>query len=282
MGIFIVKQKIKVNEKPTISVITPTYNASSTLENALLCVANQRYRPIEHLIVDGLSTDDTKSLVKRYQKEFPHIRFDSRKDKGIYDAMNRGINMAKGDWIYFLGADDLLYNDTVFSDLYEEGHFGREEVIYGNVHVVGDTSWAKDGTLYDGRFDLAKLFKKNICHQAIFYPSSVIKKAGYFNKKYFISADWEYNIRCSATKEFTYVDKTIAKFMGGGTSTVGGTDDMGDDIPKIVMNYFNLDPKDESLHNPLSPFYPIVTRYKKVTWLSRLSRVFYKRISDKR
>jgi len=267
--------------RPTISIITPTYNASASIEKAILCVANQSYRPIEHLIIDGLSTDDTVSIVKSYQGEFSHIRLFSNKDKGIYDAMNRGIDLNKGDWIYFLGADDLLFSDTVFSELYNEGHFNRDEVFYGNVLVVGDTSWAKDGTLYDGRFDLEKLFKNNICHQAIFYPASVIKKAGYFNRKYFIAADWEYNIRCYAVKEFFHVDKTIAKFTGGGKSSAGGLDGIGNDIPKIVMKYFYLNPKDKSLYEPASPFYPIVSRYKKETLFYRLLRLINQKLLRK-
>jgi len=257
---------------PALSVITTTFNAAATIEQAILCVAKQSFRPVEHWIIDGLSTDNTVSIVKSYQEKFPHLRIISEKDRGIYDAMNRGIDLVRGNWIYFLGADDLLVHDRVFNELYSEGHFYRNDVFYGNVLVQGDTSWAKDGTLYDGRFDLHKLFRHNICHQAIFYPAGVIREAGYFNLKYHVAADWEYNIRCYARKEFVYVDKTIAVFNGGGKSSHGGTDGIGDDIPEIVMKYFYLDPTDRSLYDPSSPFYPIIKRYKKNTVFNRFVR----------
>lgn len=246
--------------RPTISVITPTYNASATVERALLSVARQSYGPVEHLIIDGCSTDDTLAIVERYRAVFPHIRVVSEKDDGVYDAMNKGIDMCRSDWVYFLGADDLLFSDMVFTELHQEGHLARDRVFYGDVLVEGDTSWAKDGTRYDGPFDLEKLFRQNICHQAIFYPAGVIRKAGYFDKKYFIAADWEYNIRCAAAGEFVYIDKIIARFTGGGTSSAGGIDGIGNDIPGIVAKYFHLDLNDPSLRDENSPFRLVAQR----------------------
>jgi len=259
----------KDKNRPKISVITTTYNASATIEQALLTVANQRYEPLEHLIIDGLSEDNTVSIVEKYQKKFPHIRMVSQKDKGIYDAMNKGIDLSCGDWLFFLGADDVLYNENVFNELYDEGYLSKKEVVYGNVLVVGDTSWAKDGTLYDGRFDLHKLFRNNICHQAIFYPAEIVKETGYFNMKYFISADWDFNIRCYAKKEFRFVDKIIAKFTGGGTSSAGGVDGIGADLPEIIVKNFRLN-TDIKQYDPSSPFYSMVERYKKKSLIDKI------------
>ncbi len=253
--------------RPKISIITPTYNASATIERVLSSVANQSYEQIEHLIIDGCSTDDTLAIVDGYRQKCPHIRVVSEKDAGIYDAMNKGIDLCSGDWIYFLGSDDLLFSDTIFGELNDEGHLSTDRVIYGNVLILGDTSWATDGARYDGPFDLEKLFRKNICHQAILYPAAVMHKVGYFNKKYFIAADWEYNIRCAAAGELVYVDKIIAKFTGGGKSSAGGIDGIGNDIPRIVADCFHLDLNDPSLYADNSPFRGVVQRLRR-RWLA--------------
>ena len=169
---------------PKISIITPTLNVEATVKQAILSVANQTYREVEHLIIDGKSTDNTVSIIRNLQKKHKHIRLIQEKDTGIYNAMNKGLDLYKGDWVYFLGADDELYDEDVLSDLYAKGAFTQKKVFYGNVSIKGNTSWAKDKTIYDGQFDLKKILTKNICHQAIFYPKHIVKEIGYYNEKY--------------------------------------------------------------------------------------------------
>ncbi len=225
-------------KRPLISVVTPTLNAEATIERAILSVANQGYDPIEHWIIDGGSSDATLQIVEVLQARFPHIHVRFGPDRGIYDAMNRGLDTVAGDWIYFLGADDELYSNTVFKELYEEGYLALDGLLHGDVMVVGDGSWARDGTVYDGKFDLEKLFKKNICHQAILYPSALMRRVGYFKQKYFVSADWEYNIRCAACCDLIYVNKIIAKFASGGLSSTGDGDCFGTHLQSIVQKHF--------------------------------------------
>jgi len=247
---------------PKISIITPTWNAAATIEKTLLSAVNQRYKEIEHIFIDNSSTDQTVSIIRNYQKEFNQIRFISENDNGVYDAMNKGLDLCTGDWIYFLGADDEFYNEHVLEDLVKSGLFQPEQVIYGNVLIKGDAAWAKDGTVYDGPFNLEKLFSKNICHQSIFYPRSVIKEVGYFSDKYQITADWDYNVRCFAKYKFTYTDKIIAIFYGGGKSSVTGVHCFHDDLPKNVIKYFQLDPLDPRYHVNSSPFYYPISRFR--------------------
>lgn len=248
---------------PKISIITPTYNAAATIEKVILSVANQSYENIEHLFIDGLSTDNTLSIIKKYQQKFKHIKLFTEKDNGIYDAMNKGIILSKGDWLYFLGADDELFNANIFTELYNEEYLFKPNILYGNVYINGDIPWAKDKMIYDGPFDLSKLLKKNICHQAILYPAFVIRKIGFYNEKYYITADWEYNIRCYSQFEFVYIDKVIAIFNSGGKSSIGEMDDLMIDLPELLLRYFNLNPRDKSIYSNQSPFSSVMAGYQK-------------------
>src|ERR1700722_16529958 len=98
-----------------LSIIIPTYNSQNTILTALQSIVKQSFDDFEIIIVDGLSNDDTVTIVKNFQDD--RIKIISELDNGIYDAMNKGIDRAKGDWLYFLGSDDRLYNDTVLEDV---------------------------------------------------------------------------------------------------------------------------------------------------------------------
>jgi glycosyltransferase involved in cell wall biosynthesis len=206
---------------PLISIITPTLNSGSYIENCLLSVAGQTYGNIEHLIIDGRSTDDTLDIVKRFKARHLHVRLVSEIDNGIYDAMNKGIRQANGEWIYFLGSDDKFYDDYVLTDIFTRKSYRETKIIYGDVLINGDAGWAKDGDLYDGEFTLIKLIEKNICHQAIFYKKTVFDKSGLFNIHYSICADWDMNFRLWARYSFQYKKRLIAIFHGGNKSLKG-------------------------------------------------------------
>lgn len=247
---------------PLISIITPTFNSVATIEKTILSVLNQEYKKIEHVFIDGLSSDETVSVIHNYKDQYKHFCFISERDKGIYDAMNKGLDLCKGDWVYFIGSGDEFYNEHVLQELVEQGWFNEEQVVYGNVLINGETAWAADKSIYDGPFTLEKLFTKNICHQSIFYPRSVIEQIGYYSDKYAITADWDFNVRCFAKYKFTYSDKIIAFFNGGGKSSEGEDYSFYEDLPEKVIEYFQLDLHDKSLQDPDSPFYYPMTRYK--------------------
>lgn len=248
---------------PKISVITPTYNAGQNIERAIISIVNQQYPAIEHIIVDGVSNDQTISIVNGLIKKYNHLKLFSGKDDGVYDAMNRGMNKSEGDWLYFMGADDELFDSQTLHDLVRAGAFDKERIVYGNVFVSGDTSWAKDKSTYDGPFTMEKLLRKNICHQSIFYPRSVIGKIGYFNKKYSITADWDYNIRCFRWYEFYHVDRIIATFRGGGKSSDKRDDSINADFSQNLVNYFQLNPWGEENYDINSPFYYHMSRIRE-------------------
>ena len=184
------------------------------------------------------------------------------RDRGLYDAINKGLDLCTGDWIYVLGSDDEFFDERVLKDLADQGYFDEEQVVYGNVILRGDTPWAADGTVYDGPFTLEKLFRTNLCHQSIFYPRSVITRIGRYSEKYPVTADWDYNVHCFARYKFTYVNRIIALFRGGGRSSMADERSFFRDLPEKVVSYFGLDPEDRSLHRIGSPFFYPVAMYR--------------------
>jgi glycosyltransferase involved in cell wall biosynthesis len=201
-----------MNTEPKISVIIVVYNAANTVETAINSILEQTYKNTEVIVIDGGSVDGTLEILKKYKAA--NLRWISEPDKGIYDAMNKGIKFSSGEWLYFLGADDKLYGNKILEDIFKESDLHDAEFLYGNV---------KRGThskLYDGEFDYEKLLKKNISHQAVFYKTDIFLRSGSYNLRYRTHADWDVNLRCfeNQTVKTKYIDKIIACFATGGAS----------------------------------------------------------------
>ncbi|ABW66335.1 glycosyltransferase family 2 protein [Desulfosudis oleivorans] len=193
-------------QQPLVSIITVVLNGADTLERAIKSVVSQTFRDFEYIIIDGGSTDGTLDIIRRYES---HLTcWISEPDKGLYDAMNKGVALSKGEWVYFLGADDYLLDGfTSAAARLKDG----TTVYYGNVYrPVADR-------IYDGRFSFYKLACRNICHQSIFYPRCVWKKFSY-NLKYPVFADYDLNLRCFVDDgiQFKYIPDTIAVFTDEG------------------------------------------------------------------
>lgn len=194
---------------PRISIITPVLNGAVFLERCLASVRAQRYRNIEHIVIDGGSEDGTIDILKRHHDTIAYWR--SEPDRGVYDAMNRGIEVARGDWVLFLGSDDVLYNV-----LHKVAPCLRDprSVYYG------DAFWEESGFVYGGIFSRERLLEENICHQAIFYPRRVFQKYRY-RLDYPVWGDYEFNIRVWSDPEFrfVYLNQTIAQWSAGGLTS---------------------------------------------------------------
>ncbi|MDO3643053.1 glycosyltransferase family 2 protein [Mucilaginibacter sp. L3T2-6] len=200
------------------SVVIPTYNSAENITGCLDSIAAQEFKNFEVLIMDGTSADDTANLAKNY-KDRLRIKIFSEPDKGIYDAMNKGIAIAEGDYLYFLGSDDTLYNKNVLNAVAGEILKTDAKVLYGNVIMRKAGESDDEGLFHAGEFDLRRLFSDNICHQSIFYHKSVFKQIGNFNLKYPVFADYDFNLRCAAVYQFHYIDTIVANFALGGAST---------------------------------------------------------------
>jgi glycosyltransferase involved in cell wall biosynthesis len=239
-----------------ISIIIPTYNSEAVLTSCLDSISHQSYPFVELIIVDGNSTDSTLSIAKRYSSNYKNVRWISESDKGIYDAMNKGIALAKGEWIYFLGSDDKLADNNVLEKVARATSNNQCELIYGNVKMVGDASWAENGAIYDGPFTVDKLFIKNICHQAVFYKREVFKRLGVFNIEYKVCADWDFNHRCFANFNTCYVDLVIAYFFAGGQSTNVSSDKFtNEDFVINLSKYYQIGYGNKIFKNSLPVFF---------------------------
>jgi len=193
------------------SIIIPTYNSAQTISFCLHSILEQTFNNYEILIIDGLSKDDTLAIVSSFQSD--KIFISSQKDDGIYDAMNKGIRLAKGKWLYFLGSDDSLYNNNVLLKIsHTINQHPETKFIYGDVYT--STQQTERYTNYH----IGKLLEKNICHQAIFYHRSLFKKELY-NLQYKVFSDWDFNLKQFRKENYpVYIDQLIAKFNLNGVS----------------------------------------------------------------
>ena len=223
--------------EPIFSIIIPTFNSSVILKSALESILNQSYDNYEILIMDGASTDNTIEIVQSYKDE--RIKIYSEPDNGIYDAMNKGIKVATGQWLYFLGSDDELYENNILEKIYTLIKRSKSKVIYGNALIIGDAGWAKNQAIYDGEFTLNKLINKNICHQSIFYNQIVFKKKTY-NTLYNICADYDMNTALWSEYKFEYIPLIISKFRGGGSSFKKADENFSKGYPENIKKYFKF------------------------------------------
>jgi glycosyltransferase involved in cell wall biosynthesis len=171
-----------------ISIIIATYNAGRHLQACLDSIAALQLPDVEVVAVDGGSSDDTVSILQH--AGMPALRWISEPDKGIYDALNKGARMARGQWLYFLGADDrLLPGFRELALLVKEEdtlYYGNSEPFYGD---------SKDRMeLLTGRFSRYRLAKHCMNHQAIIYPAAAFRKYAY-DLRYKVYADYALNIR---------------------------------------------------------------------------------------
>ncbi|MCP4392979.1 MAG: glycosyltransferase [Alphaproteobacteria bacterium] len=204
---------------PKISIITPVYNNIDTIKRCIESVQCQTYTEVEHIIADGISTDGTLELVKKHAEKHDNIKFISKKDSGVYDGMNNGIEIASGDWILFLGSDDYLANENVLKEV-----FGSES--YDNSDIIIASAQYENGKKIDGKLDDSIIFRNSIHHQGCFYRAELLKERN-FDLAYKIYSDYDYNIYLhkKGVKAAT-IDKLISYCANFGLS----------DVPKL-KNY---------------------------------------------
>lgn len=248
-----------MTSSPFITIITPTYNAIQAIEKCIVSVQLQTFLNYEHLIVDGISTDGTIELIKEIQKKTSNIRLITEKDKGVFDAMNKGIQLAQSDWLYFLGADDFLFDNKVLEDSVAYIVKENTQIIYGDVYFENQKK------NYDGSFDIEKILKNNICHQSIFYRQSVFKIIGLFNIHYPLVADYAFNLQCWLSGKITheYFPRTIAYYADGGISSVNQDFNFSKDYPLIITNAIltGNKNKDEKINDLSIAYRKIIQRY---------------------
>ena len=204
---------------PLITVITASYNSGSTIADTLTSVAGQTYPKIEHLIIDGASTDDTLKIVSN----FPHVSSCiSEKDHGIYDAMNKGIILAKGDVIGILNSDDVYANPTIITKVAQAFDDPEVDAIYGDLQYVNLNDTNKIVRYWRSGYFSTRNFYYGWMppHPTFFVRNSVYKKAGHFNTSLRSAADYELMLRVLLKHQLkaTYIPEVLVKMRTGGLS----------------------------------------------------------------
>lgn len=202
-----------------VSIVTATYNSEKTIRDTLVSVASQDYPHIEHIIVDGLSTDNTLSIVR----EFPHVaRIISEKDAGIYDAMNKGIMASTGDIVGCLNSDDFYVSDKVLTMVAERLMADKADSLYGDLVYVHPQQTNKIlRTWIAGKFHPRKfLFGWMPPHPTFFVRREVYHRLGLFNTSLKSAADYELMLRFlyKAGISVSYLPKVLVKMRAGGMS----------------------------------------------------------------
>lgn len=203
-----------------VSIITPCLNSEKTIRQTIESVLNQTYLNIEYIIVDGGSEDNTITIIEEYIPMFQgRLRYVSEKDKGIYDAMNKGIKMSRGQIIGIVNSDDYYEFDTV-ENVVKNYKCGAEQVIYGYMNIIK-------------RNKISKVFitsheyleESMIAHSTCFVSRKVYQKYGLFKRKYKIAADYELMLRLykNTDVEFVQIPKILSNFRSGGISSTKKT-----------------------------------------------------------
>lgn len=203
--------------QPKITIITICYNAEACIERTILSVINQTYPNIEYIIIDGNSTDNTLQIVEKYKDKITKII--SEPDKGIYDAMNKGLRITTGDWVNFMNAGDSFYSNDVLGKVFCQDYSGIS-VIWGDAMLIQNST--KQEIFRATPFYNYKLpFRtgKGICHQSMFFSMSKEKLLQY-DLSYPISADFKlcYDIYKQGGL-FLYVPYIISAFDTTGYSS---------------------------------------------------------------
>lgn len=206
-------------QKPIVSIITATYNSGETIRDTLEAIVSQDYPNIEHIIVDGRSTDNTLAIVS----EYPHVaKIISEKDQGIYDAMNKGISLSTGDIVGILNSDDFYISGDVVRKVVDRMHADKTSALYGDlVYVHAKQTHKVLRTWIAGDFHLAK-FKYGWMppHPTFFVRSEVYKKLGLFNVSLKSAADYELMLRFLFKEKISvsYLPEVMVKMRAGGMS----------------------------------------------------------------
>lgn len=209
-----------------ISIITATYNSERTLRDTLDSILAQTYQDIESIIVDGASKDGTMDIVREYEPRFQgRMRWISEPDKGIYDAMNKGIQMASGDVVGILNSDDFYTSNDVLETVNANMEQNDCDAVYGDIHYVRSNNLKKCVRYYSSKAFRKELMLKGWmpAHPSFFCRREVYENYGLFDTSFKVAADFELLLRLIYIHniEAKYIKKDFVTMRLGGLSTSG-------------------------------------------------------------
>lgn len=254
-----------------ISVITITYNAEGFLEKTMQSVLQQKNSSVEYILIDGNSKDQTVDIIRRFEKEIADgkhpavkpsdFRYISEPDKGLYDAMNKGLQMATGDFVWFINAGDKIYDEHTIEKIEIELKLNpASDVVYGQSLMI-DENDQPVGERH--KIAPANLKKKHllrglvVCHQSILVRKSI---APLYDLQYKISADYDWTNKVLArSKGNLFIDNYISRFMIAGLSSIKRKDALRERF-SIMKKHFGLIPTIVA-HAMIAIRYPFTKKY---------------------
>jgi glycosyltransferase involved in cell wall biosynthesis len=213
--------KQSYDDKPLISIITVVFNGEKYLEETILSIINQTYDNVEYIIIDGGSIDGTLDIIKKYEDKIDY--WVSERDKGIYDAMNKGIDLAHGDWINFMNAADRFINLSVIKELKCDDFVMSHNlgIITGFVKIVDlHGNWLGYRHPYQNLENCCFVKDNCIAHQATFTSRNTLKTVGHFSTEYKIQGDYDYWLKAKKLNiKILQLKKDVALFSNDGLSS---------------------------------------------------------------
>jgi len=195
---------------PLVTIITPSFNQGEYIEDTILSILQQTYSTIEYIVVDGVSTDKTHEILKKYCDKISSVIIEP--DEGQTDAINKGINISHGSIIGYVNSDDLLENDAVERVVSFFSNNVDVNMVYGSCHYIDD----KGELLYDlipGSYDLNRLILGNYISQpTVFFRTELIMKIGFFDKRLHYAMDYDYWLRIAMQGKIIFIPRFLAKF----------------------------------------------------------------------
>ena len=192
--------------KSRITIVTVCRNAESTIESTIKSVIEQTYTDIEYIIIDGCSSDGTLDIINKYKNNIDIIV--SEPDKGIYDAMNKAVRLATGEWINFMNSGDSFFDSDVIFNVFNNKDYNDIGVIYGNVKHI--CTWGEYELIPS---DISMMsYRTPFCHQSSFIRTSLMKEKGY-DISYRFAADYNFFFNCwKKGIKFKYISNTVSIF----------------------------------------------------------------------
>jgi glycosyltransferase involved in cell wall biosynthesis len=201
-----------------VSIITATYNSEETLEDTMYSIHNQSYNDIEHIVIDGLSKDNTLDIVRKFNSS----KIVSEKDNGIYDAMNKGILNASGDIVGILNSDDVYYDNNVINQVVNVFKDKKCDAVFSDLFYVKRNNLDKKIRFWKtGKFKQTSFLEGwHPPHPTLFLNREIYNKYGVFNLNYKLAADFELMLRLFENKKIhvEYLEKPTVKMRIGGAS----------------------------------------------------------------
>ncbi len=203
----------------SLSIITINYNNADGLRKTIESVVHQTYSDFEYIIIDGGSTDGSVEVLSGYEERLSF--WVSEPDKGIYNAMNKGLKVAAGDYVLFMNSGDFLYDESVVETVFKTIS-PNDDLVYGDVVLKNEIIDSERIQTHPEQLPFSYLYKQTICQQSCFIKRALFDEIFYFNEDYKISADWEFLIYAIYIQKIRYrkINKLISVYdMTGVSST---------------------------------------------------------------